>query len=304
MADLRMSDRVGSLAQASARLGLVALWLLSQLPLPVLALLGRFLGLLLYALHRNRRRVVATNLGLCFPELSQAARRRLARAHFAALGQGLFDVTIAWWASLARLQRLVSFRGREHYDEALTHGNVILLVPHFVALEIGVLLSIERPMANVYRELPNPVFEQAFRRATTRFGATMITQGAGVRPILKALKEGRGLYYLPDQDFGEPSSVFAPFFGVPTITLHAIGRLARAAHAQVVPCYVWQKPYGRGYEIVFGETLAAFPSGNVEMDARATNRAIEEGIREHPEQYFWVHKRFKTRPPGMPSVYS
>ncbi|MHB8255584.1 MAG: lysophospholipid acyltransferase family protein [Acidiferrobacter sp.] len=299
-----MNDRAGSLAQATARMTLGVLWLISHLPLPVLALFGRALGLLLYALHRNRRRVVATNLALCFPELSPAARRRLARAHFAALGQGLFDLTLAWWASAARLKRLVSFRGREHYDKAMAEGHVILLVPHFVALEIGVLLSTERPMANVYRELPNPVFEQVFRRAIGRFGATMITQSAGVRPVLKALKEGRELYYLPDQDFGERSSVFAPFFGVPTITLHAVGRLARAASAQVVPCYVWQKPYGRGYEIAFGAPLADFPSGDVAVDAQATNRAIEEGVRAHPEQYFWVHKRFKTRPPGMPSVYS
>jgi len=279
------------------------MWLLSHLPLPVLALLGRALGLIFYALHRNRRRVVATNLSLCFPELSPAARRHLARAHFAALGQGLFDLTIAWWASAARLQRLVSFQGREHYDQALARGRVILFTPHFVALELGIVLSLERPMANVYRELQNPVFEQAFRNGIGRFGATLITQGQGVRPVLKALKEGRGLYYLPDQDFGERSSVFAPFFGVPAATLHAVGRLARAAHAEVVPCYVWQKPYGRGYEIAFGEALASFPSGDVEQDARTTNQAIEEGIRQHPEQYFWVHKRFKTRPPGMPPVY-
>ena len=299
-----MADRTGSLSQAIARLGLGGLWLLSHAPLPWLAVIGRSLGLLLYGLHRNRRRVAVTNIALCFPELPKAAQRRLVRAHFAALGQGLFDVTLAWWASAARLRRLVSFRGREHYDQALAKGPVILLVPHFVALEIGVLLSTERPMANVYRELPNPVFEQAFRAATGRFGATMITQDEGVRPVLRALKEGRTLYYLPDQDFGERSSVFAPFFGIPTITLHAVGRLARATHAQVVPCYVWQKPRGQGYEIAFGPALSGFPTGDVQADACATNRAIEEGVHEHPEQYFWVHKRFKTRPPGAPSVYS
>ena len=299
-----MADRAGSLSQAAARLGLGLLWFLSHAPLSWLALVGRFLGLLLYALHRARRRVVEINIALCFPDWSKAAQRRLARAHFAALGQGLFDVTLAWWASPTRLRRLVSFRGREHYEKALAAGPVILLVPHFVALEIGVLLSTERPMANVYRELPNPVFEQAFRAAIGRFGATVITQSEGVRPVLRALKEGRHLYYLPDQDFGERSSVFAPFFGVPTITLHAVGRLARAAHAQVVPCYVWQKPAGRGYEIAFGPALPGFPSGDVQVDACATNRAIEDGVREHPEQYFWVHKRFKTRPPGAPSIYS
>jgi len=299
-----MSDRAGSLAEAASHVGLVVLWVFGQMPLPLLAFIGRYLGLSLYVLHKKRRHVVLANLRLCFPERGEKERRRLARAHFASLGQGLFDVTLAWWASPKRLARLVSFRGREHYDRALAEGNVILLVPHFVALEIGVVLSIERPMANVYRELPNPVFERAFRRGTGRFGATMITQEEGVRPVLRALKEGRGLYYLPDQDFGERSSVFAPFFGVPTITLHAVGRLARAASAQVVPLYVWQKPRGRGYELAFGPALLDFPSGDMLVDATATNRAIEEGVREHPEQYFWVHKRFKTRPAGAPSVYS
>ncbi|WP_298139471.1 lysophospholipid acyltransferase family protein [Acidiferrobacter sp.] len=298
-----MSERAGSLGQASARVALVVFWALSHLPLPVLAALGHALGRLAHRLLAARRRVVLTNLRLCFPEHGEVWRKRLARAHFASLGQGVFDVMVAWWASPARLARLVSFRGREHYDRALAQGPVILLVPHFAAIEIGCVLSTERPMANVYRRLPNPVFEAAFRRGIGRFGATMITQEEGVRPIMKALREGRVLYYLPDQDFGERSSVFAPFFGVPTITLHAIGRLARTVAAQVVPCYVWQKPRGRGYEIAFGPPLEGFPSNDALIDATATNRAIEAGVREHPEQYFWVHKRFKTRPPGAPSVY-
>ncbi|MHB1512238.1 MAG: lysophospholipid acyltransferase family protein [Acidiferrobacter sp.] len=298
-----MTERAGSLRQAASRVALGVFWCLSHLPLPVLAFLGRILGGIGYGVLGSRRRVVATNLRLCFPEQSEAWRRRLARTHFASLGQGFFDVMIAWWASPARLSRLISFRGREHYDRALARGNVILLAPHFAGFEVACLLSTERPMVNVYRRLPNPVFEAAFRRSVGRFGATMITQQEGVRPVLKALKEGRVLFYLPDQDFGERSSVFAPFFGVPTITLHAVGRLARAVSAQVVPCYVWQKPRGRGYEIVFGAPLANFPSGDVLTDATATNRAIEEGVRERPEQYFWVHKRFKTRPPGLPPVY-
>ena len=298
-----MSERAGSLGQAVARIALAVSWCLSRLPLPVLAVVGRGLGGLAYLLLGPRRRVVAVNLALCFPDQSAAWRRRLARAHFASLGQGLFDVMVAWWASPARLSRLVVFSGREHYDEALAHGNVILLVPHFAAIEVGCVLSLERPMANVYRRLPNPVFEAAFRRRIGRFGATMITQQEGVRPVLKALKEGRVLYYLPDQDFGERSSVFAPFFGVPAVTLHAIGRLARAVSAQVVPCYVWQRPRGQGYEIAFAPPLAGFPSGDALTDATATNRAIEDGVRAHPEQYFWVHKRFKTRPPGLPGVY-
>lgn len=298
-----MNNRMGSLSLALSRLGLAFLWIMGRLPLPFLSVCGRALGLLLYSIHWSRRRVVLTNLQVCFPQWRPRQRRAVARAHFAALGQALFDITLAWWASPKRLARLVSFRHRERYDAALAQGPVILLVPHFVAMEIGVILSTERPMVNVYRELPNPVFEAAFRRAIGRFGAQVLTQEQGVRPVLRAIKEGRVLYYLPDQDFGERSSVFAPFFGVPTATLTAAARLARTTKARVIPCFVWQKPFGMGYEIVFGNVLTPFPTGDELRDATCTNGALEQAILAHPEQYFWVHKRFKTRPPGWPPLY-
>lgn len=298
-----MNSEAGSLRTVLARLGLIGLRAISFLPLPVLAVAGRGLGRLVYVVHAPRRRVVQINLALCFPALSPAQRTRLARAHFAALGQAVFDSAIAWWGSRQRLERLVTFRDRHYYDQALAAGPVILLVPHFMAMEIGVCLSLERSFANVYRRLPNPVFEAAFRAAIGRFGATMITQEAGVRPVLQALRKGRVLYYLPDQDFGVRQSVFAPFFGVPTSTLDGAGRLARVVGAQVVPCYVWQRPRGQGYEIAFGPPLADFPTPDALGNATCTNAAIENGIRVHPEQYFWVHKRFKTRPPGTPPVY-
>ncbi|MDA8361324.1 MAG: lysophospholipid acyltransferase family protein [Gammaproteobacteria bacterium] len=298
-----MSRRAGRTRQAATRTGLAALRAASQLPLPLLALIGRLMGVAAYYLMRTRRHVVQVNLRLCFPQWSQKARTRLAKAHFRALGQGIFDLPVAWWASPRRLRRLVQFVDRHHFDEAAAAGRVILLTPHFVPLKIGVALSLERPMANVYRRMPNPVVEEAFRAAIGRFGATMIAQEEGIKPILRALREGRVLYYLPDQDFGERGSVFAPFFGVPTSTLEAAGRLARTVGARVVPCYVWQRPWGRGYQIAFGPALPGFPSGDRLADATATNAAIEAGVRIHPEQYFWVHKRFKTRPPGSEPVY-
>ncbi len=298
-----MSKRTGPVKATATRAGLVILHALSMLPLPLLAPIGRLIGALGYHLIRRRRHVVEVNLALCFPELSEPARTRLAKAHFRALGQALFDLPISWWASPRRLRRLVQFVDRHHLDEAAAAGRVILLVPHFVSMKIGVILSLERPMANVYRRMPNPVVDAAFRAAIGRFGATMIAQEEGIKPILRALHEGRVLYYLPDQDFGTRGSVFAPFFGVPTSTLEAAGRLARTVGARVVPCYVWQRPRGRGYQVAFGPALPGFPSGDRLADATATNAAIEAGVRMHPEQYFWVHKRFKTRPPGSPPVY-
>jgi KDO2-lipid IV(A) lauroyltransferase len=276
------------------------------LPLPVLAGVGGLLGLLLYYLHPPRRRIVMINLARSFPHLSAHAQRRLARQHFRALGQGLFDSAIGWWASVRRLRRLVRCQGREHYDRALAQGRpIILLAPHFVALEVGGLfLSAERPMATMYKKPKNAAFHSLLRHTRVRFGGQIIERDEGLRPAIRALKAGRVFYYLPDQDLGRELSVFAPFFGVPTATVPALGRLAQFTDAVVIPCFTCQRPWGRGYDIIFGPPLADFPTGDLLTDAARTNAAIERGVTLMPAQYFWVHKRFKTRPEGEADFYA
>jgi lipid A biosynthesis lauroyl/palmitoleoyl acyltransferase len=287
-------------------LGIGLLRVAVLLPLPVLAAVGSMLGLLLYYLHPTRRRIVAVNLAHSFPQLAPRPRRRVARQHFRALGQGLFDAAIVWWASVRRLRRLVHFEGREHYDRALAQGRpIILLAPHFVAMEVGgVFLSSERPVATMYKKTKNAAFNSLLRHARVRFGGQIIERGEGLKPALRALKAGRVFYYLPDQDLGREHSVFAPFFGVSTATVPALGRLAQLTGAVVIPCFTRQRAWGGGYDVIFAPPLTDFPTGDAVDDATRTNEAIERGVALMPAQYFWVHKRFKTRPEGEADFYA
>ncbi|MHB8565118.1 MAG: lysophospholipid acyltransferase family protein [Acidiferrobacteraceae bacterium] len=281
------------------------LFLLGRFPAPILALLGDGLGTVLYVLAGARRRVALRNLSACFPKMAPSRHRRLARRHFRALGRSLLDPGLFWWASAARLQRLVRISGRAHYDAALATGRpVILLVPHFVAIQAGIVLSIERRLAFIYRPLDNDVLGPIYVRQLGRFNAQAFTRHHGLRGALRALKERRSLYYLPDQDFGRTHAVFAPFFGVPTATTTALSRLARASGAVVVPCLTRQRALG-GYEIILRPAFSDYPSGDDLADAARMNAAIEQAVVSMPEQYFWVHKRFKTRPlPGDADFYS
>jgi len=280
------------------------IFLVGRLPVPLLALFGEGIGLLLYALHGPRRRIALRNIAACFPGLAACAQRRLVRQHFRALGRSLFDTGIFWWASRRRMRRLVRFSGTEHYAAAVASGKpVILLAPHFVAVQVGVALVLERPIANFYKPVNNPVLSHLYCTRMLRFGGQLISRQDGIRPALRALKQRLPLYYLPDQDLGRTHSVFVPFFGVPAATTTALARLARAADAIVLPCVSRQRPFG-GYEILFRPPLAHYPSGNEVADARQMNAEIEQAVALMPAQYFWVHKRFKTRPdPKDPDFY-
>ncbi len=286
-------------------IGLGFMRAVSWLPLPVIALFGRALGMLLYALHAGRRRVVQVNLRLCFPKLSPRAQRGIARKHFRAFGQTLLDIGIAWWASERRLRRLTRFRGREHYDSALREKkNIILLAPHFLGLEYGgIRLSMERPMVTVFRHPVNKLLSVVMARARSRFYLRLVEHIESFTPLVKQTKSGVPLYYLPDQDAGPRQSVFAPFFGVPAATFAVLPRLAKMTDAAVIPCVTRQLSWGRGYEIEFRPALKNFPSGDALADTTRMNREIEAAVREMPEQYFWLHKRFKTRPSGEPKLY-
>jgi Kdo2-lipid IVA lauroyltransferase/acyltransferase len=286
-------------------IGLGLLRVLSWLPLPLVWAIGAGIGMALYVLHRPRRRVAQVNVERCFPSRSRREQRRIVRRHFRAFGQSLVDVPIAWWARARRLRRLVQLRGRCHLDQALAGGrSVILLAPHFLGLEIGGMrLSLEGPLLSVFRHPDNRLVRSIMHWARTRFGARLIAHNQPFMSLVRAVKSGTPLYYLPDQDAGRRHSIFAPFFGIPAATFTTLGRLARLTNALVIPCVTYQRPWGRGYEIVFGPPLADFPSGDPLADTTRMNAAIECAVQVHPEQYFWLHKRFKTRPPGEPKFY-
>ena len=287
-----------------ARSALALMWLLHFLPLSLLAPLGESLGLLLYAFGSERRRVARTNLRLCFPQMPDAEREHLVRRHFQAFGRSFLDRGILWWSSVERVRKLVHFEDIEHW-QAVKDKPVIWLAPHFVGLDMGgVRLTADFPLASIYSQQKNPLFDAVLRHSRTRFGPTVLfSRQDGVRPVVKAIKQGLPFYYLPDMDFGPRDSIFVPFFGVPAATITGLSRLARMTGATVVPCVTRQLPGGKGYVVKFHPAWGDFPGESVVSDTRRMNAFIEQCVLEMPEQYFWLHKRFKTRPPGEERFY-
>lgn len=285
-----------------AALGIV--WLLRFLPLWLLAPLGRGVGILLYLLGRERRQVVLTNLGLCFPQLEETERRALARAHFQAFGRSMLEHGILWWSSRERVQRLVRVEGLEHW-QAVAGRPVIFLAPHFIGLDMGgIRLGSEYRVVSVYSRQKDPAFDEVLYHGRTRFVMPeLYSRQEGVRSVIKALRRGLPFYYLPDMDFGSRDSIFAPFFGVATATITGLSRIARLAGAVVVPAVTRQLPGAAGYVLTFHPAWRDFPSDDVERDTRRMNAFIEARVLEMPEQYYWLHKRFKTRPPGEARYY-
>lgn len=285
----------------STRLALAAMWLLHFLPLPLLRAVGALFGLLLFAFGHERRHIALTNLGLCFPCLDPAARARLARRHFIAFAQGFLDRGLFWWASPARLRRLIRIEGLEHLPP--DGSPVLLLAPHFVGLDAGwTRLTLERRLASVYANQKNPDFNLALYRGRTRFNSPLLlSRQMGLRRVVRAVRDGLPFYYLPDMDFGRDDSIFVPFFGVPAATITGVSRLAALAGARVVPCVT--RMTADGYVLRFEPPWDDYPGGDLAADTRRVNAEIEAWIATMPEQYFWLHKRFKTRPEGEPSVY-
>jgi len=287
------------------RLGLAIIWLLHFLPLAVLAPLGRILGLVLYACAAERRKVALTNLKLCFSDQSDRERRRLARRHFQALGRSLVEHGFLWWSSKTRLQRLIRVEGVEHW-QGVADRPVIWLAPHFVGLDMGgTRIITEWRGVSVYSHQKDPVFDRILLHGRTRFVTPdLFSRQDGIRAVVRSMRKGLPFYYLPDMDLGDRDSIFVPFFGVPAATISGLSRIAQLAGAVVVPAVTRQLPGGQGYVLRFYPAWDNFPGGNVEHDTRRMNAFIEECVREMPEQYYWVHKRFKTRPPGEQPVYS
>jgi KDO2-lipid IV(A) lauroyltransferase len=277
------------------------MWLLHWLPLPVLAVFGRALGLVFYLLVRERRHSTLTNLRLCFPQLSPAERSKLARRHLMTIGRSLLELGVWWWASPQRIRRLVTIEHEERL--AVRDGRpLILFAPHFAGLEAGAArLSMEFILVTVYARAKNPVFDRVMRRARQRFGAQLISRREGLKKVLRPLRAGTPFYYLPDMDYGRKESIFVPFFGVPAATITGLSRLAKATGATVLP--VITRMTGKGYVLTIGEPWEDFPTDDVVADTRRMNAFLETEIMKSPEQYFWLHKRFKTRPPGEKGVY-
>ncbi len=291
------------------RLTLALIWVLHWLPLPILGRIGEALGELLFLVMRDRRRITLTNLSLCLPELSSAERHSMARAHFRAYARSVLERGILWWASPARLQRLIEIDPAVPTQSSIEKPT-IFLCPHFVCLELaGVAITMRGPLCSIYTQQRSRVFDEALRRGRARFATQeeadqfLISRHSGIKPIIRAMRNGRPFLMLPDMDFGARESIFVPFFGVPAATLTAPARLAAATDGQVIPVTTQFRPDYRGWRVSFHPAWQDFPGDDIEAATLRMNAFIEQQVRQAPAEYFWSHKRFKTRPAGLPSVY-
>ncbi|MFM2340768.1 MAG: hypothetical protein RLZZ592_421 [Pseudomonadota bacterium] len=294
------------LSNMAARLVLGLLWLLHWLPLGLQTRLGLGLGALLWRLGTSRRRIALRNLELCLPEKTPAEREAIARAHFGWLGRSFLERGMLWYASRERLSRLIQVEGDVKLAER-SERPVMWLAPHFLALDVtgvSILLNQNRHAGSIYQAQSNPVFDAAMRRGRLRFGnAEIFARSEGARALMRAIKRGDAFFNLPDMDFGARDAAFVPFFGVPAATLLAPSRMARALGMVVQPVVGEMLPGGQGWRIRFLEPWTDFPTDDAVADTARMNRWIEQEVRRLPEQYLWVHKRFKTRPEGETGLY-
>lgn len=265
---------------------------------------GRTLGRLFWVFGRDRRKVALRNLELCFPELSKGERRRIARENFASLGCGVIEIGMAWWTPDDELDELVEVEGEEHLREAMAGGDgLLLLTCHMTCQELGGrIVSRLAPLHVLYREDNNPVVATFVRRCR-RSHAKDVIANSDMRGMVRALRGGELIWYAPDQNVRpRRGGIFAPFFGIEASTTPAAARLAERTGCRVLPYYPVRTE--RGYRLVFEPVLEDFPGGDSLEEATARmNATLERWIRAHPEHYFWVHKRFKTRPEGEPEIY-
>jgi len=288
----------------SARLGVFIFWLIHFLPFRVIVAIGNGLGMLAYFFAAERRRVGDINLKLCFPDMGEEARKKLLRAHFKMFMRGLIERSILWWSSAERISSLIRVEGVEHFD-AIKGKPSILLTPHFVGMDAGgQWVAQHTDTVCMYANQKNMYLTDLLLKKRARFrNQRLFSRQQGLRPILKGMREGCPFIYPPDQDQGIKDGAFIPFFGVPAATMTSLPRIAQMTGGKVVPSITRVLPGGEGYVLTFYPAWDNYPSGDDIADARRMNAFIEDRIREMPEQYFWLHKRFKTRPEGDAKYY-
>ena len=278
---------------------LLIMWLLAHLPFAVQIRLGQALGLVAYYLAKQRREICRINIQLCFPELSEIEQKKLVRKSFISNGIAVMEVALCWCRNLEDFRNRVSVSGLEHLQAAKAKGNGVLLVcAHFSILEFGgTLFTLFGEMDITYRKHKNPLFDAVMTNARKRRFPAVLDR-KNVRDAYKSLKKGHILWYAPDQDYGAKYSVFVPFFGVEAATITATSRFASANNSAVVFFSLYRNEDDTGYSLEFSPTLEDYPSGDDVTDATRINGIIEQAIRKAPDQYLWMHKRFKTQAAG------
>jgi len=286
------------------RVSVFILWLVHLLPFRIIVALGNGLGWMLFYVANARRRIGETNLRLCFPEMSEAERNRLLHAHFKMFTRGLIERTILWWSSAERISSLIRVEGIEHF-EAIKDKPSILLTPHFVGMDAGgQWVAQHTDTVCMYANQKSAYLTKLLKDKRARFrNQRLYARQEGLRPIIKGMRAGMPFIYPPDQDQGIKDGAFIPFFGVPAATMASVPRIAKMTGAKVVPSITRVLPGAQGYVLSFYPAWENYPSGDDIADARRMNEFIEQRVLEIPEQYFWLHKRFKTRPEGEESFY-
>lgn len=285
-------------------LGLAGMRILALLPYRLQLFIGKIIGHLFYRTVRYRREIAQTNIRLCFPELSPTEQEKLVREHFHSLGISIAEAAMNWWGNEIKLRKLVKIRGFEHIDNALKEGKgAIVLGAHYTTVEIsGRLITLDHKFAVSYQQLRNPLFNHIILNGRKGIFDQVFGRDE-IRPTFRYIKQNNLMWIASDQDAGIENSVFAPFFGHLAATQTVASRMAKVTKAPVIPYISRRLDNARGYVIEFYPPLENFPANSLEEDAIRTNQLLEEQIRKAPEQYLWVHRRFKTRPEGMPKLY-
>lgn len=266
---------------------------------------GRGIGRLMHRLLGKRRHIAQRNLELCFPELDGQELAALARRHFESLGMGVVELGMAWWCSDAEIQRLTTLKGIEYMHDALKQGKgALMLSGHFAATEIsGRVLAPELPpMAAMYRASDNPMNDQIMRRCRGRSTEQLVTK-TGIRTLIKLLRKNYPFWYAADQAYEGKGAMLVPFFNEPAMTNAAISQIAKVSKSPILPFFSVRQNNGQHYEVEYLPPLEDFPSDDPEADALRINHLLEEQIRKAPEQYYWVHRRFKGRREGYEDPY-
>lgn len=288
-----------------ARLWIRLVRRMKGLSMPARERLARVVARVLWTAVPKRRHIIETNLRVCFPEMSETERRALARRVYVRLARAAIDHGTLWEADQEEIRRFVTFEGLENLLEEAKTGPVIAVAPHFAGLDAaGIALNTYVRGVSLYQKQSNPAWDEAVLAGRKRFSDPILiakSNASDLRPVLRAMKEGLPFYYLPDMDHGIKNSIFVPFFGVQAATLPMVSRLARVTRAKVVWCIATMTE--KGYHVILSKPWENFPTADYEADTLRVNQELEEWIRAYPDQYLWVHRRFKTRPEGEPSIY-
>ena len=280
------------------------IWSTAQLPLSWQMAIGKGLGIAMYHLARSRRHICEVNIALCFPELCAVQQKKLVRDTFISNGRGVMEIGLSWCRDPEDFRAIVTVKGQQHLYNALALGRGVLLISaHFSTLEIaGSLLALHHDFSVTYRRHKNPLFEALMKRGRQRHFEEVIERKE-VRKAFRQLQRGKVLWYAADQDNGPRHSVFADFFGRPAASITATTTFASVNKSAVIFLSHYRTDDNQRYELIFSEALQDYPTGDEQQDVLRINALIEAAIRVAPDQYIWLHRRFKTRPEGMPDPY-